>query len=69
MNQNGSRILLGDAEGLLHLVTLSIIDNRVDALCFIGLGSVSVSLESWQIFKGRLICYIDLYAIMFSIPG
>lgn len=44
MNQDGSRILLGDAEGLLHLVTLSIIDNRVDALCFIGLGSVSFFL-------------------------
>lgn len=41
MNEQGSRILLGDAEGLLHLLTLSITDNRVDALCFIGLGSVS----------------------------
>jgi hypothetical protein len=41
MNGDGSRILLGDAEGLLHLLTLEISDNRVSALCFIGLGSVS----------------------------
>jgi DNA damage-binding protein 1 len=39
--EEGSRILLGDAEGLLHLLTLSIVNNRVNALCFIGLGSVS----------------------------
>lgn len=45
MNEEGSRILLGDAEGLLHLVTLSMTDNRVDALCFIGLGSVSFVVE------------------------
>lgn len=50
MNEQGSRILLGDAEGLLHLLTLSITDNRVDALCFIGLGSVSkieINVERW----------------------
>lgn len=50
MNEQGSRILLGDAEGLLHLLTLSITDNRVDALCFIGLGSVSKiesNVERW----------------------
>lgn len=41
MNDEGSRILLGDAEGLLHLLTLSITDHSVEALCFIGLGSVS----------------------------
>lgn len=41
MNTDGSRILLGDAEGMLHLLTLGIVNNRVNSLCFIGLGSVS----------------------------
>lgn len=41
MNTDGSRILLGDAEGMLHLLTLGIENNRVNSLCFIGLGSVS----------------------------
>jgi DNA damage-binding protein 1 len=43
MNMDGSRILLGDAEGMLHLLTLGIENNRVNSLCFIGLGSVSFS--------------------------
>lgn len=41
MSEDGSRILLGDAEGLLHLLTLSIRNNTVNGLCFIGLGNVS----------------------------
>lgn len=41
MNGDGSRILLGDTEGLLHLLILNITNNRVDSLCFIGLGTVS----------------------------
>ncbi|CEP12236.1 hypothetical protein [Parasitella parasitica] len=42
MNAEGSRILLGDAEGVLHLLTLNIVQHRVDSLSFIGLGSTSV---------------------------
>lgn len=42
MNMEGSRILLGDAEGMLHLLTLNILQNRVDSLSFIGLGSISI---------------------------
>lgn len=41
MSEDGSRILLGDAEGLLHLLTINIRNNTVDGLCFIGLGNVS----------------------------
>lgn len=41
MNENGTRILLGDAEGVLHLLTLNIIQNRVDSLNFITLGDVN----------------------------
>ncbi|KAI7892669.1 mono-functional DNA-alkylating methyl methanesulfonate N-term-domain-containing protein [Mucor mucedo] len=60
MNEQGSRILLGDAEGLLHLLTLSITDNRVDALCFIGLGSIStpsciVYLDNDVVFIGSTV--------------
>ncbi|KAF1802332.1 mono-functional DNA-alkylating methyl methanesulfonate N-term-domain-containing protein [Mucor lusitanicus] len=42
MNAEGSRILLGDAEGMLHLLTLNILQHRVDSLSFIGLGSTSI---------------------------
>lgn len=41
MSEDGSRILLGDAEGLLHLLTINIRNNTVDGLCFIGLGNIS----------------------------
>ncbi|KAI8994749.1 CPSF A subunit region-domain-containing protein [Pilobolus umbonatus] len=57
MNDQGSRILLGDAEGSLHLLTLGIMDGRVDSLCFIGLGSISIPsclvyLENDVVFVG-----------------
>ncbi|KAI9484077.1 MAG: mono-functional DNA-alkylating methyl methanesulfonate N-term-domain-containing protein [Benjaminiella poitrasii] len=42
MNDEGSRLLLGDAEGMLHLLTLTITNRRVEALCFIGLGNISI---------------------------
>ncbi|KAI8090127.1 mono-functional DNA-alkylating methyl methanesulfonate N-term-domain-containing protein [Gilbertella persicaria] len=42
MNQEGSRILLGDAEGALHLLNMTIFSNRVDALSFLRLGMISV---------------------------
>lgn len=42
MNAEGSRILLGDTEGMLHLLTLNILQHRVESLSFIGLGSTSI---------------------------
>ncbi|RCH96072.1 DNA damage-binding protein 1a [Rhizopus stolonifer] len=42
MNQEGSRILLGDAGGALYLLNMTIFSNRVDALSFLRLGMISV---------------------------
>ncbi|KAI8386817.1 mono-functional DNA-alkylating methyl methanesulfonate N-term-domain-containing protein [Blakeslea trispora] len=41
MNEQGSRILLGDAEGLLYLLNLHIVKDRVDSLSTIALGEIS----------------------------
>ncbi|CAO3669571.1 unnamed protein product [Rhizopus stolonifer] len=42
MNDEGSRVLLGDAEGILYLLTLNTINRRVESLFFIQLGSISI---------------------------
>ncbi|KAF7723645.1 DNA damage-binding protein 1a [Apophysomyces ossiformis] len=39
-NDDGSRILLGDAEGRLYLLTLNLLNGTVDSLCFISLGQI-----------------------------
>ncbi|KAI8364768.1 mono-functional DNA-alkylating methyl methanesulfonate N-term-domain-containing protein [Radiomyces spectabilis] len=41
MNASGSRILLGDANGSLYLLNLTLNNNVVEALCFISLGTIS----------------------------
>ncbi|KAI7903552.1 mono-functional DNA-alkylating methyl methanesulfonate N-term-domain-containing protein [Cokeromyces recurvatus] len=60
MNDEGSRILLGDVEGTLHLLTLTITNNHVDALCVIGLGNISIPsclvyLDNDVIFVGSIV--------------
>jgi DNA damage-binding protein 1 len=46
MNADGSRILLGDTEGHLHYLTLTMSQqNQVESLCFIGLGDVSTVFD------------------------
>ncbi|KAG0183044.1 DNA damage-binding protein 1a [Apophysomyces sp. BC1034] len=59
MNDDGSRILLGDAEGCLYLLTLSILNNTVDSLCFISLGHISTPsclsyLDNDVVFVGSI---------------
>ncbi|KAG1174443.1 hypothetical protein G6F70_004910 [Rhizopus microsporus] len=42
MDETGTRVLLGDAEGLLYLLTLNSVANRVESLSFISLGKISI---------------------------
>ncbi|KAG1406486.1 hypothetical protein G6F58_009813 [Rhizopus delemar] len=42
MNEEGSRVLLGDAEGLLYLLALNTTNQCVESLSFIYLGSISI---------------------------
>ncbi|KAI9249998.1 mono-functional DNA-alkylating methyl methanesulfonate N-term-domain-containing protein [Sporodiniella umbellata] len=68
MNKEGSRILLGDAEGILYLLTLNTTEQRVESLSFIQLGPISIPsclsyLENDIVFVGSNLCDSQLIYI------